>query len=96
MNKFEGKDVDVEGVERFVVIETPYRESHYKQILSEMEKANPPELEVIDPKAGRRKGTYKDKTMVLRFSPRPSQSSQKRDRAQPKYQNKDLSSFFNK
>lgn len=96
VNKFAGKDVDVEGVERFVVIETSYREAHFKKILSEMEKANPPELEVIDPKAGRRKGTYRDQTMVIRFSPRPSQSSQIRDRAQPKYQNKDLSSFFNK
>lgn len=50
VNKFNGLDADIDDVERYVVIETIYREAHFKrQILTEMEKCNPPEIIVSRP-----------------------------------------------
>ena len=42
-----------------MLIETPFREAHYKrQILAPMEKASPPEIEIIDCGPKRKKGTF--------------------------------------
>jgi len=51
IGEFKGKTVSEKQLEEFVVIKTPYRETHFKtQILRLMEKTLPPEIEVIDRK----------------------------------------------
>lgn len=59
LKKFDGSEVDIKEIEEYVVIETIYRETHFKtQILAKMEKANPPEIEVQRPgKTGYSNGT---------------------------------------
>ena len=67
---FGGRDASVEEVEHFVLTATAFRETHYKrQILRLLEIAEPPMIEVVDPPAGRRRGTYPDSSMRLRFRP---------------------------
>jgi three-Cys-motif partner protein len=94
VDEFNGREAQIQDIEKYVVINTPYRESHYKRILKEMEKANPPALEVIKCKPDRKKGTYNDPRMVLRFIPRHACIQQIKDCSKPKYQDRDLSSFF--
>ena len=66
VEKFGGKETTVGEVERFVVAETAFRETHYKRkVLRPLEKAT--EIVVIDPPAGRRPGTYPDPKLRLRF-----------------------------
>lgn len=93
VDEFNGREVQVQDVEKYVVINTPYRESHYKKILKEMENANPSELEVINCKPKRRKGTYGDETMVIRFTSQSTHIPKIKNSSQSKYQS-DLSSFF--
>jgi hypothetical protein len=62
-----------------VVLGTPFRETHYKKILIEMEKANPPEIEIVKFKSGRKKCTYPDKRMIIKFNPRFEQNSQAKE-----------------
>ncbi|AKB85406.1 three-Cys-motif partner protein TcmP [Methanococcoides methylutens] len=59
VNKFDGLEVSIEDIERYVVIETIYRETHFKrQILTHMENATSPEIIVDRPgKSGYPKGT---------------------------------------
>lgn len=67
---FGGRDASVEEVEHFVLTATAFRETHYKRhVLRPLEIAEPPMIEVIDPPAGRRRGTYPDGSMRLRFRP---------------------------
>jgi len=57
--QFKGKTVSVLELENFIVTQTPFRETHYKQqILKPMENNNPPEIKVICKSKKRRKGTY--------------------------------------
>ena len=65
--RFGGREACVEEVEQFVLEETAFRETHYKRVLRELERAEPPMIEVIDPLPRRRRGTYPDKSMRLRF-----------------------------
>lgn len=68
------KFVDVETtrgeIERFVVRSTPFRETHYRKVLQALEIADV--LVPINPAAGRRRGTYADMDMRLRFRPKQS------------------------
>jgi hypothetical protein len=64
--RFAGKQVSVGDVEQFVVVETAFRESHYKGILKALEKDGG--LKVLNPGAGRRAGTFGDPAMVVRFA----------------------------
>ncbi len=94
---FGGKNVSIRDIEEFVVVKTPFRETHFKkQILSEMERADPPEIEIVKSKAKRRKYTYADGTMIIKFNSRLTNSSQAKGNSQPKpfLQTKDLNSFF--
>lgn len=64
INKFKGKTVGVEEVELFVVVETPFRETHYKrQVLKSMEESLLPEI-VVTALKNRRKGTYPEDTKI--------------------------------
>ncbi len=56
MNKFKGRPVRIEELEKFVIEQTPFLKKHLrKPILIPMEKADPPEITVSNRK---RKGTY--------------------------------------
>jgi len=62
---FSGKQVSVANIEKFVLLETAFRESHYKGILKTLEKEGG--LSVLNPAAGRRAGTFGDPAMTVRF-----------------------------
>ena len=66
VNEFSGKDVTVGNIEKFAIVETAFRETHYKGILKELEKAG--RLTVIKAGSGRRVGTFGDPGMVVRFA----------------------------
>jgi three-Cys-motif partner protein len=69
--RFAGRDATVGDVEEFVLAETAFRETHYKQqVLRPLELANPPELQVLNAAAGRRRGTYASPSLRLRFRQR--------------------------
>ncbi|KQP68393.1 three-Cys-motif partner protein TcmP [Methylobacterium sp. Leaf112] len=62
--RFAGSVTNVDEVERFVVEETPFRETHYKGILKGMEARVPAAIQVEACREGRRKGTYPTGTRV--------------------------------
>ena len=66
---FAGQEVSVEEIERFVLEETAFRETHYRRVLKPLELAESPIIEVVDPPPRRRPGTYPErlKPMRLRF-----------------------------
>lgn len=64
---FQGKQTTVGQIEDYVLRETPYRETHYKRVLKDLEAAQPPRLEVISPPASRRRGTFPAPEMKIRF-----------------------------
>jgi hypothetical protein len=65
LERFSGSQVVVDDVERFVVTETAFRETHYKvQILKVLEYSNPPALEVVQAKVGRKRGQFPAGTVV--------------------------------
>jgi three-Cys-motif partner protein len=66
--KFASQGASVGEVEEFVLAETAYRETHYKrQVLKELEEANPSRLEIANAPAKRRRGTFSDPSMRIRF-----------------------------
>lgn len=65
VDKFEGKETAVKDVEQFVVRETPFRETHYKKVLTEFEKTG--RMEAVTPPAKRKRGQFGDPDMKLRF-----------------------------
>jgi len=59
LNKFKGKNVNIQELENFIVTETSFRETHYKKnILVPMEKSDPPEIEIVKCSPKRRRGTF--------------------------------------
>jgi three-Cys-motif partner protein len=67
LKEFKGKSVSTKELENFVLTQTPFRETHFKrQILTEMEKADPPEIKVEcqDP---RKRGTFTDQCIIKFF-----------------------------
>ncbi len=68
MARFAGQETSVGEIEEFVLAETAYRETHYKrQVLKEFEESNPPRIEIVNAPPGRRRGTFGDPSMRLRF-----------------------------
>ena len=67
LDHFGGSETSVEEVEQFVLEETAFRDKHYRRVLKELERAEPPMIEVINPPPRRRRGTYPNKSMRLRF-----------------------------
>ena len=65
--RFGGNEVSVDEVEQFVLEETAFRETHYKRVLKGLEMSEPPMIEVMDPLQRRRRGTYPNGSMRLRF-----------------------------
>lgn len=69
LKKFAGKEAAIREIEEFVVAETAYRETHYKQILRTLELSDPPVVNALNASVKRRVGTYADPLMRLRFPP---------------------------
>jgi hypothetical protein len=66
--RFAGQEPSVGEIEEFVLAETAYRETHYKRhILKELEGGNPPRIEVVGTPPNRRRGTFGDPSMRVRF-----------------------------
>jgi three-Cys-motif partner protein len=68
VDKFSGTETTPGEIERFVVHETPFRETHYKKVLQSLEESE--RIAPINPPATRRRGTYADINMKLRFIPK--------------------------
>ena len=68
LDKFSGIETTPSEIERFVVHDTPFRETHYKKVLQSLEGAK--RIAPIDPPATRRRGTYADMNMRLLFGPK--------------------------
>jgi hypothetical protein len=67
VRRFAGHVATVADIEEFVLADTPFRETHFKkQVLAELERDGV--VAPVDPKRGRRAGTYGDPGMKLRFS----------------------------
>ena len=69
--RFEGREASVREIEEFVLVETAFREAHYKRVLKRLELSDPPMIEAVDPPPGRRRGTYGDTSLRLRFRSDP-------------------------
>ena len=70
--RFAGHVTTVADVEEFVLADTPFHAGHYKRVLAELDRDGG--VVVVDPKPGRRRGTFADPGMKLRFSPTASTS----------------------
>lgn len=64
--RFAGQTTTVAAIEEFVLADTPFRETHYKKRLAELEREGI--VAPVDAKPGRRAGTCGDADMQLRFS----------------------------
>jgi hypothetical protein len=65
VNEFGGRETTRDQIEYFVVAHTAFRESHYKQVLRELEREGL--LTVMNAAPSRRKGTYRSGSLRLRF-----------------------------
>ncbi|MBI3435948.1 MAG: three-Cys-motif partner protein TcmP [Proteobacteria bacterium] len=60
-----GRNIDVGEIESFVLVQTAFRESHYKGILKDLE--NKGRLRIVHGAAGRRIGTFGDAKLIVRI-----------------------------
>ena len=74
VEQFADKERSIHQIEEFVVTETAFRETHYKKLLKSMEYANPPGFELVNPPRGRKRGTYGNPSLRLRFAPKQGQA----------------------
>ena len=67
-DKFQGDTPTIVQIEEFVLSETPFVKSHYKvNVLKRLENSDPPKIVVENALTGRRKGTYANQKMRIRF-----------------------------
>lgn len=71
LGRFTGTEASVKSIEDFVVQNTAFRETHYKGILKTLETQAPPLLKVVKPPPNRKRGTYTDPNLRLRFLIKP-------------------------
>jgi three-Cys-motif partner protein len=64
---FSGRTVSIADIEKFVVVETAFRETYYKKILKALEMDNG-KLQIVSAAPGRKAGTFGDPTMLVRFT----------------------------
>jgi three-Cys-motif partner protein len=65
LEKYAGSETTPNEIERFVVCETPFRETHYKKVLQALESAG--SVSAVNAPEKRRRGTYADPNMRLSF-----------------------------
>jgi hypothetical protein len=65
LDRFAGSEATPSELERFVVHDTPFRETHYKKVLQSLEGIG--RIIPINPPSTRRRGTYADMNMKLHF-----------------------------
>jgi three-Cys-motif partner protein len=65
LHRFAGTQAALSEIEKFVVRETPFRETHYKKVLQSLETNEI--VTAVNPAATRRRGTYADPNMKLTF-----------------------------
>jgi three-Cys-motif partner protein len=65
--RFLGKTHCVREIENFVIEQTAFTASHFKKALKALESAAPPRVEAVDPPPERKKNTYADPGLRLRF-----------------------------
>lgn len=65
IDEFSRKEVSIERIEKFVVVRTAFRETHYKGILKSLEEAG--KLAILNAESNRRRGTFARQDMVVRF-----------------------------
>jgi three-Cys-motif partner protein len=70
-NRFADSETTPTDIERFVVRDTAFRETHYKKVLRALEEEGT--IIPVNPPAKRRPGTYADMNMKLRFKPTRTQ-----------------------
>ena len=63
---FTGKSVSVGEIENFVIVDTAFRETHYKGILKKLEQEG--RLKVISAPTTRRAGTFGDPRIIVSFT----------------------------
>jgi three-Cys-motif partner protein len=66
--EFAGRTAKVSDIEHFVLLRTAFRETHFKGVLKQLELEG--SLEAIDPPPKRKRGTFADHVLVLRFHQR--------------------------
>ena len=66
VNRFSGQTATVQEIEMFVVTDTPYCSTHYKRVLSLMEKAS--RIECLTPALRKQRFKYPDQNIKLRFA----------------------------
>jgi three-Cys-motif partner protein len=64
---FRGQVATVKDVESFVVEQTAFTTSHYKKALKSLESSTPSRVQPVDAPPKRRRGTYPDENLRLRF-----------------------------
>lgn len=67
LDRFGGLEAALSEIERFVVRDTPFRETHFKKVLQSLEVDG--EILPLDAPATRRRGTYADIKQRFRFGP---------------------------
>jgi three-Cys-motif partner protein len=68
VRRFAGRTVTVEEIERFVLEETPFLQTHYKrQVLGPLERGQPRRITVLPNDPKRRPGTFADPRLRIRF-----------------------------
>ena len=65
LDHFRGLEASIDEIERYVVRETPFRETHYKKVLQTLEADG--EFKPVNPSGTRRRGTYADANLRLQF-----------------------------
>lgn len=67
LRQFANRAATVGQIEDFVVCETPFRETHYKGILKELETSPEPKISVMDAPKSRKRGTFGSRDLKIRF-----------------------------
>ncbi len=70
IDKYAGVETTPDKIERFVIRDTPFRETHYKKVLQSLEEAG--KIVPVNPSSRRRRGTYADMSMRLSFKRKQS------------------------
>jgi three-Cys-motif partner protein len=68
LSAFVGPETTVGEIEQFVLADTPFRETHCKRVLAQLERATPQRLVALNPRPRRRPGTFADPKLRVRLT----------------------------